>query len=134
MALTPPSSKAVSGSLAAVASTGNGGHALVNGTGTILSYTTPDDGALHPVVVTSAFRVDAGTVGGVVRVNIGDTTAVVELAGGLSNPGPAVWRANDPADGSGASFSLPANTLVTVTQDGAVTAGAVTAYIEILSA
>lgn len=121
---------ASSGGLASVASTGNAGYTLINGTGTILSYTTPNDGALHPVVVTFAAHL-AGASGGDTNFNIGGTS-VQALMG--SQLGAAGWFTAVGVGGGDVVMSLPANTAVTITQDQPLGAGSGILYIQILSA
>lgn len=118
------------GGLASVASTGNAGYTLVNGTGTILSYTTPNDGALHPVVVTFAAHL-AGANGGETNFNIGGSAVQVLMA---SQFGVTGWFTTFGVGGFDVVMSLPANTAVTITQDGSMTVGSGILYIQILSA
>ena len=118
--------------LASVASTGNAGYALINGTGNILSYTTPNDGALHPVVVTFALNVSVAATGGILNFNIAGVQVQALSVGFVTSP--PGWYTTQDVGGGDVVMSLPANTAVTITQDGALTLGAVKAYIQILSA
>lgn len=114
-----------------MASTGNSGHALINGTGTILSYTTPNDGQLHPIVVTFAIDLGGGgTTGGTIAQGASGQT----LADGITMALASGFIFATEAGGIPVAVSLPANTTFDISQTEALTAGSATAYIQILSA
>jgi hypothetical protein len=109
------------------ASTGAGGYALVNGTGTIISWTTPNDGLLHRVTVFTILYVSVTEVGG--SINLGYTVpsgqgSSTSITGGTSS-GPS------PHALSPFSLIVEANTAVTITQASALTSGAAVFWAEI---
>jgi hypothetical protein len=55
--------------LALQAATAVAGYSLINGTGTIISYTTPNDSAMHPVVVFGGVRVTVNETGGAIQTS-----------------------------------------------------------------
>jgi hypothetical protein len=110
------------------ATTGTAGYALVNGTGTILTWTAPNDGQLHRFTVFAAMNVTSGQTGGNVDLNftLPDSS------------GPYAWGLFSGGQGTGFNYSqgghlvvVKANTAVTVTQSSAQTAGAALMWAEI---
>jgi hypothetical protein len=109
-----------------VASTGTGGYSLANGTGTILAWTAPSDGALHYVTVAAGLDVSASETGGAVTVSYplpGGATAGAQplLAGGASAGALTAASAGIVASGG----------TVTVSQSSALTAGAATLWAQV---
>jgi hypothetical protein len=111
--------------LTLLATTGINGHALVNGTGTIISWTAPNDGQLHRVMVAcQAFG--ASAIGGETAFSFTDPAGHASGAQLLTSAGP-----------SGIAYAQPwfifveANTTVTVTQFTALTGGSATVWPEL---
>jgi hypothetical protein len=55
--------------LALQATTGPNGYTLINGTGTVLSWTAPNDGNLHRFTVFAAMLVSTVETGGFIQMN-----------------------------------------------------------------
>jgi len=122
------SSATAAGQLQKVADTGTAGYTLVNGTGNILSWTAPNDGQQHAVLVICKLKVTSDETGGLIGVNhtgpdgTGRTTNVVaqQLAGYFTNtPVP---------------FLIAPNTTITLQQTSALTAGASVLYAQLWAA
>jgi hypothetical protein len=121
--------------LAQQATTGVGGYALVNGTGTIISWTAPADGNLHRFVICARLiMTGAGTGGALYAGNSGTI-----LSGGSANSGSFLWNNNQGAgdyflnkSGSGDYKGVlgPGETIY-INQSSALTAGAGKLYAEI---
>jgi hypothetical protein len=116
------------GGLALQATTGPAGYTLVNGTGNILTWTPPNDGQLHRVVVISSLHVTTTEVGGAIRLTY--TTPDGTGAGSLSiyggntvGPGIAIGANNSPI--------VQANATVALTQTSALTSGAAVLWAEL---
>lgn len=117
-----------------VASTGESGYALVNGTGTIISWTAPSDGNLHVFSIFARLIVATGLTGGAIYAGNGGTI----LTGGTVNSGAFLWAANQ---GAGDYFltktTLAGNGVlgpgeqIYIKQSTAVSAGAGTVFAEI---
>lgn len=112
-----------------LATTGPSGTALTNGTPTILSWTAPNDGQMHRILVLGNLVVSSALTGG-------------QITASNTPPGGAVNSPVLAAAGSGAgthgltqvSGVVQAGTTVTVQQGSAVTAGAATLLAEIWGA
>ena len=111
--------------IAKQAATSTSGYTLVNGTGTIITWTTPNDGALHRAMMFGSLNVTTPETGGQIQMHYTDP-------GGTANATP-MW----PGGQSGVNTATAklvvckANTAVTISQDTALTAGAAVAYCEI---
>lgn len=116
------------------ATTGYTGYTLVNGTGTIISWTAPNDGSLHRFVIFARLIVSSSLTGGAIFAGNAGTI----LTGGTVNSGAFLWNNNQ---GAGDYF-LTKSTLATdgilgpaeqiyVKQTVAVTGGAGIVYAEI---
>jgi hypothetical protein len=112
------------------ATTGVAGIALVNGTPTILTWTAPSDGSMHPVQILGIVGVASGETGGGVNV------AYTDMAGNAQN---SVLVSGSLGAGS-QPFSnvlnktmilLPSGGTVSIAQSTALTAGAATLWAEI---
>lgn len=109
-----------------VASTGAAGYTLVNGTGTIFTWTAPSDSALHRVLLLVTLGVTSAETGGQLQ---------------LSGTNPAGTTANQSflsAQGTGnheAQFSLQvqAGSTVTLSQNTALTAGAAVLWADLIA-
>jgi hypothetical protein len=108
-----------------VAATAVGGYTLVNGTGTILTWTAPSDGKLHRVMIFATLSVGTTEVGGTLQSKIfapdGNSVftsvfAAAQAAGVHVNNVGAIAEAGQP---------------VTVQQTSALTSGASTLWVEI---
>jgi hypothetical protein len=119
--------------LALQATTGAAGYPLVNGTGNIVTWTTPNDGLLHRVLIVAVLHVTSAETGGQCSLltTLPDGTAVNKTLFSASQAAGEFWPI---------SFSTPqlqpvqANTAVTVTQASALTAGAATVWVELWGA
>lgn len=94
-------------------------YALVNGTGTIVTFTTPNDGREHAYLVVMTVNVTLAETGGACQV-------------AYTSKGQAVVAALDPGTRAAGTFETSAtiaadpNTAVTVSQSSALTAGTAT--------
>ena len=119
--------------LALQASTGDSGTALVNGTPTILSWTTPNDGHMHRAMVFGALAVTVTETGGLINL-----TYMLQGSSALHTS--ALVAANQAATTAGVVLNtvglllLAPNTTISVVQGSALTAGAATLYAEIWGA
>jgi hypothetical protein len=114
-----------------VATTGMSGYVLINGTGTILSWTAPNDGRLHAVQVYTLMSVTSATTGGDLQITFTDPT---------NNPKNTDWLyANRTVDDKSTDYPQWLHLLVhpggtvTLTQNTALTAGAATIWAEFWS-
>ena len=115
--------------LSMAAATATAGYALVNGTGNIISWTTPNDGNLHPFDVFSVMDCTSTETGGgiVVTFTLPDSTAATLT----------LYAAGKSAGVVAPNFVqaiAKANTAVTITQSSALTGGASTMWAEIWGA
>lgn len=114
--------------LALQASTGAAGYALVNGTGNIITWTAPNDGNMHRVLLMWTFHIISAETGG-------------ELGAALTTPdgGSVSFPAQISAGGaSGGNFGvgtqgyfIEANTTIAVKQNTALTSGVATLWAEL---
>ncbi len=109
-----------------LAATPVAGFALQNGTPTIITWTAPNDGALHRVLVLTTLHVTSTETGGQVNLTatLPDGTAV---SSNIVNSGQATGVI---ARASSACFA-EVNTAVSVVQQTALTAGAAVLWAEI---
>jgi hypothetical protein len=125
LAQVPVSSPSMS-LLATTATSYPSGYALVNGTGTILSWTAPSDGQMHRVIVFGNYDVTSALTGGAVSTHYtqpGGVTASATVMGGGESTGTS----------QGTTWGLPVapGTTVNLVQATAVTVGAATIWAEI---
>jgi hypothetical protein len=116
--------------LALVASTGIDGFVLENATPTILSWTAPDDGKLHRVLLVATQDVTQAMTGGLIRARF-------SMPNGNSND---TVQVSDGQDSTGYNYNLylatfpmiiePGSTF-TLGQESALTAGASTFWAEL---
>ncbi len=109
------------------ATTGTTGYTLVNGTGTIISWTTPNDGALHRFMIFGGEHITVNETGGQITVGytLPDGTSVTHTlfaAGATLGDLPPAFNA---------AITVQANTAVTVRQNSALTGGAAILWAEI---
>jgi len=114
--------------LALRAATPAAGYALVNGTGTIISWTAPNDGQLHRVLFFGTLHVTSSETGGAVNVNFTSPD-------GISNANQAVFSASHGGGVFGPDKAglvvVEAGTVVSVQQGSALTGGASTLWAEL---
>jgi hypothetical protein len=117
--------------LSLITATSLAGYALVNGTGTIISWAVPNDGKLHRFMVFASMDIATTETGG--------TIAVVFTSPGNS---PVTYGIMSPGQAAGWNFSIAsfpptfakAGTTVSVSQSTALTAGSATMQAEIWGA
>ena len=108
------------------ASTATAGYTLVNSTGTVITWTAPNDGLLHTVMVAASLHVTTNETGGTIQVawtEPGGVGNAVTLASGAQ-------AANNDATNP-VMIVVKANTAVNVNQSSALTAGAATLWAQI---
>ena len=110
-----------------LASTGTAGYPLINGTGTIVSWPAPNDGALHRVMVFSNIEVAGSQTDGAISVGFTDAGGNAHsfnlYAGGLASGGHA--------PGNSYQLTVEANTTLSITQSSAQTGGSATVWAEL---
>jgi hypothetical protein len=121
--VTMPSAQGVLGLQVAAAAAGV---ALQNATPNIISWTAPNDGQNHRVMIFGGKRVTLAETGGVIQVNATDPgggAIARQLDAGGHVAGDYVYTA--------AQFVVQAGTTVTVQQSSALTAGTSVTWAEI---
>ena len=115
------------------ASTPAAGFALQNGTPVIITWTAPNDGKLHPVLVVAALDVTVAETGGAVGVT-------VAAGAGLGVTNPIFAGGKGIGNYQGADSGVPDTNLVlgpgqtvTVAQTSALTLGAATVFAQIIA-
>ena len=110
-----------------VAGTPNAGVALVNGTPTILTYTTPNDGNQHTIIIAGSLVVAVLEVGGQVNVNYvtGGVAGAHQLFAGAQ-------AAGNFQPSNAFSVVVDPNTVVSISQQSALTAGTATVFASFL--
>jgi hypothetical protein len=114
------------GTLQKVATTGNNGYTLVNGTGNIITWTAPSDGNMHRVLLFAELNVTSALTGGQISLshNLPNGTAY----------NPQIIAANQ---GSGAKnignpvYLVQPGSLVALQQNSAISAGAGVLWAEL---
>jgi hypothetical protein len=108
------------------ATTGVGGYTLINGTGNILTWTPPNDGAMHRMILVSTLEVTSAETGGQVNLTYSDP-------GGTSHTQTPYAAALGAGGHISAAFIVPveANQAVTLAQASALMAGAAVLWAEI---
>jgi hypothetical protein len=102
------------------ATTEPGGFPKQNGTPTILSLTTPNDGHYHVVLVALTIVVTSTETGGIIQVQISGNS-LGNIGGGAAAGTYVITTL-----GGGTALLLPPNTTVSIVQGTALTAGAAT--------
>jgi hypothetical protein len=116
------------GLLPDAASTPVGGYTLINGTGNILTWTAPNDGALHRFTANGTQHVTSTETGGIIQVAFtapDGTASTFNLFAGGSGAGVTA--------GTG-SRHVQAGTTVTVSQSSALSGGAAKVWIDLWAA
>jgi trimeric autotransporter adhesin len=113
--------------IALLATTGINGYTLVNGTGNIITWTAPNDGNLHRVMVLASLTVTSATTGGQISISF------TAPGGGVG--GPTIFNASlsaaTRAPSSPTTVVIEANTTISVSQTSAMSAGAAVLWAEI---
>lgn len=116
------------GVLAKQAATPVTGYTLINGTGNIISWTAPNDGQLHRVILIAMKSTSVAETGGLISVNFtapDSSTGTPGTINGGTSPGFQFPQ-------NGTNFAIiKAGTTYTVQQASALTAGASTLWAEI---
>lgn len=112
--------------LGPLATTGVAGYTLVNGTGTIFTWTAPNDGLLHRVFLISIKHVTVNETGGAIIANMtlpdGAASQPTIFGGGSTTGG---------VQGNYTARLMQAGSTITVSQSSALTLGASVAWIEL---
>lgn len=118
------------GVLANVASTGTAGYTLVNGTGNILTWTAPNDGQMHRVLILGEIKVISAQTGGAIvcTFTYPDASASPSASINTGGAGTGYHGLNNP------TFLVAPGTTVTLQQSTAQTAGAAVGWFEIWAA
>lgn len=100
-----------------LATTGDTGYTLVNGTGTIFSWTAPNDGQLHRVMLITDQHVTVAQTGGAILLDTtlpDGTTANPQIYAGGAGAGPVAGPATTRIVEPGSTVSLVQSTAQTV--------------------
>lgn len=114
--------------LTLLATTGAAGYTLVNGTGNILTWTAPSDGALHRVLTFANKHVSSAETGGQVQITVtlpDGTPGTGQLFAGSQGTG---WQT---ASGVALWAFIQAGSTVTIKQSTALTAGTSVLWAEL---
>jgi len=118
---------AVLGGLGLQATTGTAGFALQDATPTILTWTAPNDGNMHRVMVFATVTVGSTETGGAIQLHFtlpdGSTGSLTLTAGGTAT---GHYGVNSPG-----VVTVEANTAVSVVQSSALTGGSATIFAEL---
>jgi hypothetical protein len=110
--------------------TGVNGYALVNGTGTILSWSAPNDGQMHTAMIIGIVGVTSAETGGQVNVQYTDMTGSAQNFV-LVASGQAVGSVAFNNGLNRTMILLPAGSTLAVVQSAALTAGTAKVWAEI---
>ena len=115
------------GFMTKLADAGTAGLALINGTQNLCTYTTANDGNLHPVLCVATLLVSSLETGGATGITFTDPSNAVNtnfpILAGAQAAGPHLWGFT--------TFLAHANTAVSLVQTSALTAGAAVFYGQI---
>lgn len=112
--------------MALQAATPVAGFALQNGTPTILSWTAPNDGKLHRVVIIASETANAAAAGGTIGIAMvapDGTAGTPQIFGGT--PGAGFHNMSFPV------YNIQAGSTFSIVQTAALTAGVATIWAEI---
>ena len=115
--------------LTPLATTGAAGYALVNGTGTVISWTVPNDGQLHRFIVIANKIVASPETGGIIQVSFTDLTSVARNLSIFSGGQAAGFQATTAVQVC--LVFAQAGSTVSIKQTSALSAGASTLWCEI---
>lgn len=115
------------------ASTGVTGFPLQNATPTILSWTTPNDGAMHRAIVRGFTYISVATTGGQISLNYTPPSAAGAQSNVILTGTHGTGYVPNGATGPDTEISvlLAPNTTISVVQSSAMTAGTATFYGEL---
>lgn len=120
------------GAMRVVASTGAAGYTMINGTGTILTWTAPSDGNLHTVVMQAVLHVATNETGGDINLSFTAPAGNVKTTDYIGPGKTADEYACDFAQWQ--QFVVASGGTVTLAQNSALTAGTATCYAQIWGA
>jgi hypothetical protein len=112
--------------LALQATTGSTGYTLVNNTGNIITWTAPNDGVMHRVMLVMNTDVSSSATGGQISISITSPNSASHAPVVLAASQTAAYYYNQMA-----FFLVAPNTSVTLQQTTALTAGAALLWAEI---
>jgi hypothetical protein len=115
--------------LSNVSSTGATGYTLINGTGTIVSWTAPNDGALHRVLIGGNVLVTSNETGGNISFSMTLPNGTTES--GVIIPGASTTGLLKLSSVGNGVFFIEANTTFSITQSSALTGGAAVGWFEL---
>jgi hypothetical protein len=115
--------------LSNVASTGATGYTLVNGTGTIVSWTAPNDGNMHRVLIGGNLVVTSNETGG--NISFSMTLPNGTSESGVIIPGAAAAGFYKVSSVGNGVFFIEANTTFSITQSSALSGGAAVGWFEL---
>lgn len=113
------------GAMALQGTTGDAGYTLVNGTGVIISWTAPNDGNMHRVMVFSWLNVTVTEVGGNIQLSYTGPT------GGVNNSGYQSGSQNANVYVQSAFHLVAPGSTVSLQQQTALTGGTAVFYAEL---
>ena len=108
------------------ATTGVGGYALINGTGTVFTWVAPNDGLMHRILLTSVKHVSVNETGGAV-------TASMSLPDGTAST-PTIFGGGSTTGGVQGNYTarqMQAGTTFTLSQSSALTGGTSVMWAEL---
>jgi hypothetical protein len=119
-----------------VATTPPAGYTLVNGTGPVLTWNVPNDGALHVALILCTLTVTSGETGGVIAVAAGWKSPSGGSAAGATTliPGGQAAGTSGQPNGQCSTFVVGSGSQFVISQTTALTAGAAIAWIQIWGA
>ena len=113
------------------ATTGTIGYTLVNGTGNIITWTAPNDGAMHRVLLLCELVVSSTETGGKIAATFTDPGGTAHSQMQIYASALAGGTYGLPAASSPVSVLIQANTTYTLAQTAALTGGAAILWAEI---
>lgn len=113
--------------LVPVASTGTAGYVKVNGTGNVLTWTAPNDGAMHQFEVICSETVTSNETGGAVSLNLTAPGGGVQTGAGNIFAAAKTVGTYHQLDGA----TVQAGSTVALVQSSALSAGASTVWATI---
>ncbi len=108
------------------ATTGTGGYTLINGTGNIITWAVPNDGALHRFLIFINLLVTSAQTGGAAGLS-----GLVSPSGASHSPGLLAGGAGAGLTQIDNAYFAQAGSTVTLAQTSALTAGAAVVWAEI---
>ena len=127
-AITPAAALTDLGGLVLQAATPAAGYTLINGTGNIITWTAPNDGAVHRFLVVTILDVTSAQTGG--QISATSTMPNAAASSQILYPGGQAGGAHTPGSGNFPQ-QVQAGTTVTISQSSALTLGAAVLWAEI---